>query len=132
MHCSEMRELLPLHLYGDLPPEQAAGVDKHVAECPACRRDRDALQAARRILDAVPGPAVHVDLSRIYARSSRLQQRRLRRWQFAAAAFAVAAATLFVAFAFKLEVHAEAHQVTVRWSAPPDVPSPPALPPATP
>ena len=88
MHCSEMRELLPLHLYGDLPPEQAAGVDKHVAECPACRRDRDALQAARRILDAVPGPAVHVDLSRIYARSSRLQQRRLRRWQFAADNFA--------------------------------------------
>lgn len=122
MHCPEIRDLLPLHLYGDLSADQAAEMEKHLAECGACRRDWEAHQATRPMLDAVAVPAVQVDLPRIYAESARQQQRRLRRWQYAAAAFALAASILFVALALKLEVRAEAHQVTVRWGVAPTGP----------
>lgn len=130
MRCAEIHELLPLWPYGELPPEQTAVVEKHLADCPACRREAQALQDARQQLDVVPAPAVQVDLSRLYAVAARSQRRRLRRWQYSAAALAVAASVLFVALALKVEVRAEARQVTVRWGPPAVEVARPVAPPA--
>ena len=43
MTCTDIRELLPLHAYGDLATEQAGAVAGHLRDCPACRAEATAL-----------------------------------------------------------------------------------------
>lgn len=42
MNCDEVRKRLPLWVGGDLPGGEQAGVDDHLAGCPACRAEADA------------------------------------------------------------------------------------------
>ena len=37
MNCPQARPLLPALAYGDLPPDGAAALRRHLADCPACR-----------------------------------------------------------------------------------------------
>ncbi len=60
MNCTECRDALIDHLYGELPPSDAAGVQSHLAACPGCAREVRILQRTRETLDAwceVPLPA---------------------------------------------------------------------------
>jgi hypothetical protein len=122
MICADCRDLLPLHLYGDLSDADRAAVAAHVASCGACRAELDALAATRAALDAMPAPAVAVDLNRIYRFEAERQQRAARRWRVAALV-GIAAAVLVLAM--RLDIRADARQLTVRWGRPEPVPAPP-------
>ena len=72
MTCTECRDLLPLHLYGDLSD---IALTEHLATCAACRAELAALGRTRAALDAVPVPAVSVDLNRIFQFDAERQRR---------------------------------------------------------
>lgn len=44
MNCSVVTEKLSAHLDGDLSPAEARTLETHLAVCPSCRRERDALR----------------------------------------------------------------------------------------
>jgi anti-sigma factor RsiW len=131
MNCAHVRGRLPDLIYGDVPPGESVELEKHLAHCPACREEYAALRRVRGLLDAVPAPAVSVDVRQVFQRAAQVQEQRLRRWRRVAVALATAAAVLLVALALQLEVRVEAHQVVVRWGSPPPavVPVPPPSPP---
>src|SRR5436190_1583655 len=113
MTCHEIRDLLPLHLYGDLAAEQRAAVDAHLQECANCRAEFAAVAAVRNGLDAAVVPAPAVDLAALYRAEGDRLRRRARRWRVAAAAAAVAALLLLVP---RLDVRLDGRQFSVRWS----------------
>lgn len=47
MNCDAVRERLALWAGGDLPADELAAVDDHLAECPACRAEAEAWRADR-------------------------------------------------------------------------------------
>ena len=55
MTCADCRDLLPLHLYGDLSDADRAAADAHLAGCAACRGELAALHG-------IPGFADHSHL----------------------------------------------------------------------
>ena len=125
MTCRDARGLLPLALYGELPPDEAAAVAAHVAGCPACREEQAALAHARAALDAAAPPAVAVDVAALLRADAARQARLARRWRRAALTAVALAAALLLAFALKLEVRAGGGQLVVAWGAPPaTVPNP--------
>jgi hypothetical protein len=54
MICTEFEEYLTLELYGDLPPEQRAVYEEHVAACPHCQALRKQARAVHEILAERP------------------------------------------------------------------------------
>jgi hypothetical protein len=123
MNCPQVRDHLPALLYGDLAPAEAAPVEEHLKACTACQLERAALDRLRQALDAVPVPAVAVDVAQVYRLEAERQQRRLRRWRrLAVAAVAAAAAVVVLTAALRLEVRVEGNQVSLRWGAPPAAP----------
>jgi hypothetical protein len=124
MTCTDARTQLPALLYSDLPPAAADAVRGHLAGCAACRQEYAALQQVRHTLDAVPPPAVQVDLPRLYREAAERQARRARRWRRAALAGLAAAAVLLLAAGLRLQVHLDARQLVVRWGGPGGEPPP--------
>jgi anti-sigma factor RsiW len=60
MNCREFTEFLHEYLFGDLPAEQRAEFDKHLAECPWCVAYLDSYQKTIQLEHAafsVPGDA---------------------------------------------------------------------------
>jgi hypothetical protein len=121
MKCTDARERLPLLIYGDLPPEEAAELRNHLADCPECRGEHEAFQGIRRLLDAAPVPAVEVDMPRLFQSMAVRQARRLKRWRRIALAAGAVAAALLLVVGLRLQIHLESHQVIVRWGDPPPV-----------
>lgn len=120
MTCNRARELLPLLLYDELPPEEAAELRGHLQQCAGCQQELTALGGVRQALDAASVvPAATVDLGRIYAQASQRQQRQLRRWRRVAVLVTAAAALLLLVLGLQLEARWEGHQFVVRWGAPP-------------
>jgi hypothetical protein len=122
MTCVEYRDLLPLHLYGDLSDTDRVAVAAHLSECSLCRTELDALTRTRAALDAAPVPATAVDLNRIYRFDAERQRRAARRWRVAAL---VGLAAAVLVLAMRLDIRADARQLTVRWGTPEPVPAPP-------
>ena len=60
MKCDEIKQLLMAYLDGELSAEQAAAVQQHLAECPACAREHRLLQRTWEMLledeDIEPSP----------------------------------------------------------------------------
>lgn len=54
--CAECRVLLGGHVLGALEPEEELEVERHVADCPECARERDELARLPVLLDCA-GPA---------------------------------------------------------------------------
>ena len=54
MECDRILDLLPLHAGGDLAPDEAAEVDRHIETCGRCSTD---LLAFRASLQALKGGA---------------------------------------------------------------------------
>ncbi len=121
MNCPDARNELAALLYGELDARQLSAIRQHAAECPKCRTEIEGLEHARKLLDAAsPPPAVHVDAAAILRSEAERQLLRLRRWRrWTLAASAAAAALLVLAVGFKLELRVEAHQLVLRWGAPP-------------
>ena len=63
MNCSQVRELLPVLLYGDVSAADKIHLEKHVDECAACRREFAALQGVRRLLGVAFGLGEPITLS---------------------------------------------------------------------
>jgi len=140
MNCMHTRDLLPNLLFGDMKPDEAAELEKHLATCLACRQEYAALKGIRQGLDTLPVPAVQVDLPRVYQQAAQRRQQQARRWRRVAAALLAAAATVLLALFLNLEIRAEGHQLIVRWGKPPETaapapapqPSPPTIVPVQP
>jgi hypothetical protein len=133
MNCADVRLRLPALLYGDLSADEARAVRAHLARCPSCQREQAGVAEVRRLLDAVPAPAVAVDLPRLYREAAARHERRLRRWRrVALASLAAAAAVLLTVLLSRLEIRLDSHQLVLRWgdvAAAPEVhPSPPSMP----
>jgi anti-sigma factor RsiW len=129
MNCTNARARLPALLYGDLPTGEADQVRQHIGRCNACRNEHAALARLRESLDAVPAPAVAVDLPRLYREAAAQQSRRLSRSRRVAfASLAAAAALLLTVFLSRMELRLDANQVVLRWGAAPAPLEPPPRP----
>jgi hypothetical protein len=129
MNCTDVRARLPALLYGDLPSGEADQVRLHLGRCDSCRNEYAALADVGRLLDAVPAPAVTVDLAGLYREAAARESRRLGRWRrIAWAALATAAAVVLALLLSRVEVRLDANQVVVRWGAVPVPPEPPPAP----
>lgn len=51
MNCDAVRDLLPLYLYGEVPPEQEETIEQHVHECPACAAELSRCRAMHAAFD---------------------------------------------------------------------------------
>lgn len=118
MNCRDVRAALPLMMYGDANAEDAA-LREHLAQCPACRREAEALQGVRRLLDDVPIPRIEVDLAQLQREMGERQMRKLKRWRRVAVTLGALAALLLLALGLRLEIRLQAGQMLVRWSEPP-------------
>jgi hypothetical protein len=119
MKCTDVRAALPLLLYGEPSAEEKAALIDHLAGCPDCRRERQALEGVRRLLDSASVPQIEVDLPRLYQTQAERQVRRLRRWRRVALVAGAAAALLLLAVGLRLEIRLESGQMVVRWGDPP-------------
>jgi hypothetical protein len=130
MNCMTAREHLPLLLYGDLQPPEAAALEAHLARCEACAAERAALAHVRQALTTVPPPGqVEVDVRRLYAELQQAAERRARRWKWAAVLVAASLAGLvFFTLVARLELRVEPDQLVLRWGQPslPEQPQAPA------
>src|SRR5207302_6134737 len=137
MNCSQVRELLPVLLYGDVSAADKIHLEKHVDECAACRREFAALQGVRRLLGVAAPPNMQVDLARLYRASAAQAGQRHRRWRrMALLAAGVAALVAIIAFS-RFEAHFESRQLVLRWGTArtadtsPSIPAPAAPPSAS-
>jgi len=112
MNCPEVRPLLPALAYDDLSPADASAVRSHLVACPRCRDEFAGLAHARAALDAVPTPAVTVDVARLYTELATRQERRARRWWRVSAALAAA---VLVAVGLRLQVRVAGHELVIAW-----------------
>lgn len=58
MRCTETRDNLVAWLDGELSPEEADRVESHLASCPACMRERAALETSGDLLARLDPPAM--------------------------------------------------------------------------
>jgi hypothetical protein len=54
MNCEIAKERIVFAAYGELPDEQVHELERHMAGCPDCHKEREALQALRVLADAYP------------------------------------------------------------------------------
>lgn len=122
MNCPEVRDLLPLHLIGDLTASQEAGVSTHLAGCAGCRAEADGLRGVLGLLDRTPAPEVRVNVAAIREEGTRRRERAARRWR-RAAVFAVAAGLLLaVGSLMRVTIRAESGQLVLGWGEPKETP----------
>jgi len=97
MNCGEWEERIALHAGCDLPPMEAAAVDRHVAECAACQALLSGLrQTAGLLREAHSEPVESAHYAAVRARVlSELAGRQRPRWAYAL--LAAAAMLLLVA-----------------------------------
>jgi anti-sigma factor RsiW len=98
MNCSDWEERVALHAGGDLPPADAAEVERHLAECAACQVFASGLkQSLALVREAHHEPLATAHFSAVRARVvAELEQKRRRAWSFGLAA-AVAALLVMLA-----------------------------------
>ena len=118
MNCTDVRAALPLLIYGE-PSLQDAELTHHLALCPSCRREHEALAGVRRLLDDAAVPRVAVDLPQIQRTLAERQLRSARRWRRVAVALGAVAAVLLLVIGLRLELRLDENQLVVRWGNPP-------------
>ncbi len=112
MKCDEIRELLPLHAYGELSDAQLRIVDAHLADCSVCRTEATAFRKIRETLNAAAPEPVRTDLEKVYRAEASKRRNKERRWQFAAT---LLAAAILVVLAIRLDVRINQRQMIIRW-----------------
>ena len=96
MNCRDREERIALHAGGDLPPAEAAEVERHLRECAGCQVLASGLQQSLALLrEAHDEPLAAAHFSAVRARvMAKLEQKRRplwqRAWSFGLAAVAVA------------------------------------------
>jgi Putative zinc-finger len=56
MECKDYREQFPLLLSNNLDPTQKSGVEDHLAECPECRQEFEAIRKIWDLMGEIPQP----------------------------------------------------------------------------
>jgi hypothetical protein len=130
MNCADVHARLASFAYGDLPEAEANHIREHLNQCSACEQQRLAISEAQRLLDAVPAPAIAVNLPKLYRDVAAEHRRQVRRWRIAAWAGLAAALLVAILLVSRLEVRMDANQVVLRWGAAPAMPQPHEHPPA--
>jgi len=59
MKCRQIEKMISRHLDGRLPPEDESAMQRHLAECPACRRLLEEYRLIREDLSAEPFPELN-------------------------------------------------------------------------
>ncbi len=72
MNCELAQERLVTAAYGELPDELAHELEHHVADCAACRKEREQVHALKVLADAASGRRAGSESCR--ARPSRLDE----------------------------------------------------------
>jgi Putative zinc-finger len=126
MTCDQVRLLLPLAVYGDLSGTEDEKVGAHLASCPACRSEAEALRRVRTSLDAVPPPEVTVSVADIFRAETAEQLRRARRWRRAALAAGTLAACVLTILLVRPDIRIDDGALVVRWREP-SAPVPPTV-----
>ncbi|HMP03897.1 MAG TPA: zf-HC2 domain-containing protein [Gemmatales bacterium] len=121
MTCTEVVALLPLDLYGDLEEAERSQVEKHLADCAACRSERAALARVREALGVCPTDLPQVEPGTILLAAERQARRTARRWRLVAGA---AALLSVIALLLSVEVRLGPDQLVFRWGQPPAAPPP--------
>lgn len=117
MNCDDLRERLPLLIYGDLSPEETRLANSHLADCAACQREREALIATHHSLDSATVPDVAIDLPSIHGRALAMQARSMRRWKRFAIAAGSLAACLLAFLLIRPDVRVGDGQLVIRWNS---------------
>ena len=103
MNCSDWEERIALHAGGDLPPAEAAEVERHLRECAGCQVLASELQQSLAWLKEEhdePLPGAHFLAVRARVVAERENQRRplwRRAWGYGLAAVAVVALLVMLA-----------------------------------
>jgi hypothetical protein len=113
MTCTDVRDFLPAHVYGDLTGDDAVAVTAHLRECETCHSEAAALARTRAALDETPTPSLRVDVAGLFAT---LAERRVRRWRRVAIAGTALAACLLVGFALRLNVTVGDGRLVIAWT----------------
>ena len=95
MNCSDWEERIALHAGGDLPPAEAAEVERHLRECAGCQMLASGLKQSLALLkEAHDEPLAPAHFSAVRARVvAKLEQKQplwRRAWSFGLAAAVVA------------------------------------------
>ncbi len=96
MSCQRITCLLSACLDGELDLERRRKVERHLEECPACRREWAELRELDQHLRQEPEPAIDPFFAAQVMASLRPQPVRVRRW-LPAAAYALVFAAVFLA-----------------------------------
>jgi hypothetical protein len=118
MKCTDVRAALPLLIYGESSLDDTA-LKEHLAICPDCRHEHDALRGVRSLLNDSTIPHVSLDWQPFHHALTTRQLRLARRWRHVAIVFGSIAAVLLLAIGLRVEVRLEASQLIVRWGTPP-------------
>jgi hypothetical protein len=62
MNCEDLKENLPLLIYGDLSSAERAACEEHLAGCAACRERREKFEQFHQVLAQRPQPEVSASL----------------------------------------------------------------------
>jgi anti-sigma factor RsiW len=103
MNCSEWEERLALYAGGDLPPGEAAQVERHLGECAGCQVFLSGVTAALSVLqEAHAEQPAEAHLAAVRARVlGELEHRQRRRWLVWGLAAGMAALFMIAAVALR-------------------------------
>jgi anti-sigma factor RsiW len=104
MNCSDWEERVALHAGGDLPPAEAAEVERHLRECAACQVLASGFEQSLALLrEAHNEPLAPAHFSAVRARVvAELEQKRRPLWAWAwSFGLAAAAVALLVTLALR-------------------------------
>jgi anti-sigma factor RsiW len=104
MNCRDWEERIALHAGGDLPPAEAAAVERHLWECAGCQVLASGLQQSLALLkEAHDEPLAPAHFSTVRARvMAELEQKRRPLWAWAwSFGLAAAAVALLVTLALR-------------------------------
>ncbi|MFO7897463.1 MAG: zf-HC2 domain-containing protein [Planctomycetota bacterium] len=79
MTCAEIRHLLDEYVDGELSAEREAAVDRHLAECPTCRAELEAVERTAELVRSLPREPAPPGLAEAVAARVRRSARRRRR-----------------------------------------------------
>lgn len=118
MKCEQVEEQLIALVYGDLPEDERAAAEEHLASCEHCSHEAALLRKAHMLLDeAASDEQSHkaVPLSLISQRAIQQIERGRRRWRAFGLASAAVAIVLVVSQLFSLRIEFGEGHVEIAW-----------------
>lgn len=104
MNCEEFKDAIVIRIYGELPADREAALQRHVGECDSCARVYARTLGLQNVLDVgdddVPAPDWEASWRSIRDRSLKKRWRLPALFDWPAKRFAMAAAAVVVVFVF--------------------------------